>query len=283
MIYYIILFLLPVISMFQSVAQKQYNLKSKQPNAILFSAITSLIALLFFVITSGLKLSFTGALIPYAVVFGVCYAVACVGTVEAVRHGMITLTNMIISCSLVIPTTYGIMRGEQITAVTAVGMGLLMIALVLVNLKFDDKCAFSMKWFIWVMIAMVTNGCCSVSQNMHKVVLGDGYSHEFMIIALSLSTVLLFGYSFLTQKDYKNEFRVCLPYTLLNGSVNAAMNLLIIILIGNIPNIVLYPSFSALSMVMSFLLGFFIYKERFTLYQYIGYVFGMASIVLLNL
>ena len=122
MLSYLILFLLPFISIIQSIAQKQYNLKSKSPNSGLFSAVTSLIALIFFIVTSGFQLSFTVKLIPYALVFGVCYASAWVGTVEAVRHGTITLTNMIISCSLVIPTTYGIVRGETVTPVTVIGM-----------------------------------------------------------------------------------------------------------------------------------------------------------------
>lgn len=283
MFYYLILLVLPFISILQSISQKQYNLKSKQPNAVLFSAITSLIALLFFLITSGFQLSFTVKLVPYALVFGVCYASAWVGTVEAVRHGTITLSNMIISCSLIVPTTYGIIRGETVTAVTVIGMALLFGAIALVNLKFDQKNAFSMKWFVWVMIAFLGNGFCSATQNMHKFHLGDSYSHEFMIIALSAASILLFAYVFLTAKDIRTEMRVCLPYTLLNGTANACLNLLTLILIGNIPNVVLYPTFSALSMIVSFLLGFFAYKERFTRVQYIGYAMGIASIVLLNL
>ncbi|MBR3929664.1 MAG: hypothetical protein IKJ65_11760 [Clostridia bacterium] len=283
MLHYLILFALPFVSIIQSIAQKQYNLKSKNPNAGLFSAVTSLIALFFFVITSGFKLSFTLKLIPYALVFGVCYASAWVGTLEAVRHGTITLTNMIISCSLVIPTAYGIIRGETVTAVTVVGMALLFGSIALVNLKFDQKNAFSVKWFIWVMIAFFGNGLCSASQNMHKIHLGDSYGHEFMIIALICATILLFAYVLLTSKNLKAEIRVCLPYTLLNGTTNACLNLLMLVIIGNLPNIVLYPTFSALSMLFSFLLGFIVYKERFTVYQYVGYAMGVASIVLLNL
>lgn len=283
MLYYLILFLLPFAGILQSVSQKQYNLKSPQPNAGLFSAVTSLIALLFSLITSGFKLEFTPKILPYALVFGVCYASAWVGTVEAVRHGTITLTNIIISCSLVIPTALGIMRGETVTAVTVIGMALLFAAIALVNLKFNQKNTFSVKWFIWVMIAFLGNGLCSAAQNMHKVALGDSYGHEFMIIALSESVILLFAYVFLTTGNVRKEMRVCLPYTLLNGTANACLNLLMIVIIGNLPNIVLYPTYSALSMIASFLLGFIAYKERFTRYQYIGYAMGIASIVLLNL
>ncbi|MBQ1257290.1 MAG: DMT family transporter [Clostridia bacterium] len=283
MIYYVILLLLPFIGVTQSWAQKQYNVKSKTANAGLFSAVTSLIALVFFLLTSLFKLTFTLKLIPYALVFGLCYATAWVGTLKAIQTGTLTLTSMIISCSLVIPTALGILLGEAVTVIKIIGMALLFAAIALVNLKFDEKSKFSLKWFIWVMIAFFTNGMCSASQNLHKIHLGDSYGHEFMIIALTLSTILLFAYTLITSKGLKSEIRVCLPYTLLNGMSNAAMNLLIIVIIGYIPNIVLYPTFSALSMIISFLMGFILFKERFTKYQYIGYGLGMVSIVLLNL
>lgn len=283
MIYYVILLFLPFIGVLQSWTQKQYNLKSKNPNAGLFSSVTSLIALLFFLITSGFRLTFTIKLVPYALVFGLSYATAWVGTLKAIQSGTLTLTSMIISCSLVIPTALGIVLGEAVTAEKVVGMALLFSAIALVNLKFGEKNKFSLKWFAWVMIAFFTNGLCSASQNLHKIRLGDSYGHEFMIIALSISTVLLFAYVFMTSKGLKSELRTCLPYTLLNGTSNAAMNLLIIVIIGYIPNIVLYPTFSALSMIVSFLLGFIVYKERFTKYQYVGYCLGIVSIVLLNL
>lgn len=283
MVYYAILFLLPFIGVTQSWTQKQYNIKSKNPNAGLFSAVTSMIALLFFLFTSGFRLTFTLRLLPYALVFGLCYASAWVGTLQAVRHGTLTLTNMIISCSLVIPTALGIVRGEALTAAKIIGMALLFAAILLVNLKFDQKNKFSLKWFIWVMIAFLTNGLCSASQNAHKIDLGDNYGHEFMIIALGFSTVLLLIYVYMTSKNIRSELRVCLPYTILNGASNAVMNLMIILIIGPLPNIVIYPTFSALSMALAFLMGFVIYKERFTVCQYIGYAMGAASVVLLNL
>jgi drug/metabolite transporter (DMT)-like permease len=283
MIYYVILLLLPFVGVFQSWTQKQYNLKSKNPNAGLFSAVTALIALMFFLLTSGFQLTFTPKLIPYAIVFGLSYAAAWVGTLKAIECGTLTLTGMIISCSLVIPTALGIVLGEAVTTKKVVGMALLLAAIALVNLKFDEKSKFSLKWFIWVMIAFFTNGLCSASQNLHKVRLGDSYGNEFMIIALTLSAILLFAYVFMTSKGLKAEMRVCLPYTLLNGMSNAAMNLLIIVIIGYIPNVVLYPTFSALSMIISFLMGFVLFKERFTKYQYVGYGLGIVSIVLLNL
>jgi len=283
MIYYLLLLCLPVVNCCQSIAQKQYNLKYEKANVILFSAVTSVMALCFFLITSGLKLDFDVRLIPYSLAFAAGYCAGWIGTVLAVRYGLMAISSLIVSCSLIFPTLYGVILGEPVTAKIAAGVAMLLAAMVLVNLKFDKSSRFSWKWFICVMVAFFGNGVCSISQNMQKRALGDSFSHEFMIIALAAASALLLGYAAVTSKDLGGDFRRCLPYSAANGAANGVINFLMLILIGNIPNTILYPTNSALNMIATFLLAFFAYKERFSKMQYAGYVLGIASIVLLNI
>ena len=283
MIYYLLLLCLPVVNCCQSIAQKQYNLKYEKTNVILFSAVTSVMALGFFLITSGLKLEFNAGLIPYSLMFAAGYSSAWVGTVLALRYGLMAISSLIVSCSLIFPTVYGVLLGEPVTAAVIVGMTLLLAAIIMVNLKFDKSAKFTWKWFACVMVAFFGNGLCSISQNMQKRALGDSYSHEFMIIALAAASALLFGYAMLTSKDIRGDFRRCLPYSTANGAANGVINLFMLILIGNIPNTILYPTNSALNMIATFLLAFFAYKERFSKIQYAGYALGIVSIILLNL
>lgn len=250
---------------------------------ILFSAVTSVMALGFFVITSGLRLDFNARMIPYSLAFAAGYSAGWVGMVLAVRYGLMAISSLIVSCSLIFPTVYGILLGELVTAAVIVGMALLLAAIIMVNLKFDKSSRFSWRWFACVMVAFFGNGVCSISQNMQKRALGDSSSHEFMIIALAAASALLFGYAMLTSKDIRGDFRRCLPYSTANGAANAVINLLMLALIGNIPNTILYPTSSALNIAGTFLLAFFAYKERFSKLQYAGYIFGVASIILLNI
>ena len=283
MVYYLLLLILPFISCSQSIAQKQYTQKVSAPNVLLFSSLTSLIALCFFLITSGFDLSFDARLIPYSLGFAVCYAAAWAGTVFAVRCGPLALSTLIISCSLIFPTAYGVLLGDSLTPAIVLGVVCLLAALVLVNLKTGSQEGFSAKWFFCVMVALLGNGICSILQNMHKRVLGDSYAHEFMILALSAAFLLLLLSACATSKGIAKDFKACLPYSAANGAANALTNFLMITLIGNIPNTVLYPSVSALNMLLAFLLSFFVYRERFTKLQYAGYVLGAVSVVLLNI
>ena len=283
MIYYLLLILIPMVSCLQSVAQKQYNLKYTSPNVILFSAVTSVIALIFFVITSGFDLSFDARLVPYSLGFAVCYAAAWVATVLAVRYGLMAISSLIVSCSLIFPTVYGVILGEAVTVRLIIGIALIFAAIVLVNLKFSEKGKFSLKWLACALIAFAGNGVCSIMQNMQKRRLGDSYSHEFMIIALAAASVMLIVYGCIVSKNVLTDIKQCAPYAAANGVANAALNLLMLMIIGNIPNTILYPTNAALGMIFTFLLAFFGYKERFSVPQYIGYGLGIVSIVLLNI
>lgn len=117
-------------------------------------------------------MNFDGRLIPYAMGFGLCYAAAWVGTVMAVRYGLMAISTLIISCALIFPAVYGFLMGDPLTATG---------------------------------------------------------------------------------------------------------------IIGHIPNTILYPTNAALSMIFTFLVSFFFYKERFSMPQYLGYGLGAAAIVLLNI
>ena len=284
MIYYVLLICLPFVSICQSIAQKQYTLKEKQPNVILFSAITAFIALCFFILTSGFDLTFDARLIPYSLVFAAGYCASWIGTVYAVRYGSMALTSLITSFSLILPTGYGILLGEEVTVKLILGVLLLLSAIVLVNLKLNRKDKLSMKWIMFVALSFAGNGTCSIVQNLEKRAMGEAFTHEFMIIGLAAAFVFLIAFAcFKGGKTVVKELKVCLPYGAGNGLSNAMVHFLMMTLIGNIPNTIMYPTSSALGMMVAFLLAFVVYKERFTKPQYAGYVLGVISLILLNI
>ena len=106
----------------QSVAQKNYNTRSKSPDIIAFSALTCLTALVFFVLMSRFQLHFDARVVPYSLGFAVCYAMGFVGAVYAVRYGPVSLTSLVTCLALVFPTVYGIALGEPVSAAMAVGL-----------------------------------------------------------------------------------------------------------------------------------------------------------------
>ncbi len=270
-------------------AQKQYNLKTQTPNAILFSAITAFMALLFFVFTSGFDLQFTAKLVPYSISYALGYSAAYIATVLAVRYGSMAIASLILSFTLIFPTFYGvIVRGDDLGLIQILGFVFLFSAMFLSKSHSTaEGKKVSPKWVICVVIAFLGNGVCSIASNMQvdfvAKPVGLDYKHEFMIIALLVSTVLLLVCGLVSSKNIKTDIISCTKYSSINGICNAAVNLISLTLIGKIPNTVLYPTSSGLGMIVTFIMCFVIYKERFRKRQYLGYGFGVISIILLNL
>ena len=288
MIYYLLLLLMPVISCGQYVSQKQYNLKTQRPNAILFSAFTAFIALLFFVFTSGFNFDFNLRLIPYSVSYAIAYSLAYIGTVLAVRYGPMAIASLILSFTLIFPAFYGvIVRDDELGFIKILGFVFLFFAMLLANFHPNSGQKISTKWIICVAVAFLGNGVCSIATNMQVDFVakpaGADYKHEYMIIALSISTLFLLIYGLVTSKSIKHDITSCAKYATANGVCNALVNLISLTLIGNIPNTVLYPTSSGLGMIVTFIMCFMIYKERFRKRQYVGYVCGVISIILLNI
>ena len=112
----------------QNVFKKQYNIKVNG-GEFTFSLITSLFALAFFLVTTK-GISFTFEIVPYAFSFAVCYAIATVTMVLAVKIGSLALTSLFLSYSLIIPTLNGlIFLGEKAGIFQYLGMASLLISI----------------------------------------------------------------------------------------------------------------------------------------------------------
>lgn len=265
----------------QNIVEKQYNIKVQNGNAILFAGISSLVAMAFFVISSGFKITLECSIIGYSIAFSVAYALTNIGIVQAIRHGSLGITMLIFSYSMIIPTFYGVIAlNEPVTVYTWTGLFLLAVALFLLNFK-NETIKFSLKWVVFTLMAFVGNGMCSTVQKIQQSAFDGAYKHEFMIISLFITGVFLILISF---RGHKSEMTLkMLPFAVCKGLANAIVNLLVMILTGIIPNILLFPLISAGGIVLGFFAAVFMYKEKLSVVQYIGYGIGVASVVILNL
>lgn len=137
----------------------------------------------------------------YALIFGTGFAVAVYFNYQAVRLGPLSLTSLVIAYSLIIPTLSGILfLSEPFRVTSAVGIGLLLISLLLINGRTDKNGApITKKWVIAVLLAFLGNGLCSLMPKLHQAAYPGGYRTEFMTFGMVLVTTV-FLISFLRQK-----------------------------------------------------------------------------------
>ena len=222
--------------------------------------------------------------VPYAICFALAYAVSGVFGVAAVYCGSLSLTSLITSYSLLIPTVYGLVfLHDPIGKGLFPGLILLAVSLFLINRK-SPGAPISLKWIVYVFIAFAGNGLCTIFQKAQQVAFDGAYKNEFMIIALAI-VVLLMGIlvAVKERKDVKTAVSAGWYLAILAGIVNGIVNLFVMVLSGIIPVSIMFPLISAGGIIVTYLVSKFIYKEELTKAQFAGFIIGIASVVFLNL
>ncbi len=268
----------------QTIATKQYNEKNKRPNYLLYTAVSGLFAMGFFWIAAGFRLQLSMEFVPYSIGFAVAYGSCMISLNAAIATGPLSITSLMNSCSLIIPTMYGILfLKEPMKSTSYAGILFLLLAIFLVNVKKEKESRVSLRWGIAVVTLFVANGMCSTVQKMQQVKCGGAYKNEMMIVALGLVVIFCVIVLLFRKTDWREECGKCYKYAPVSGVANGALNLLVMITTAIMPSAVFFPLFSAGSMTVMFVISLVSYREKLTWAQKCGYFAGIVSVILLNL
>ena len=269
----------------QQIASKMYGEKVKG-GTYTFTMGTILVALLFFVITSGGKFVFSSSYIWYSVLFAISTSVTLIFTLLAINEGPLSLSSLITQYSLLIPTAYGLIAlDEPIGASLIIGVIFLMVSLVLINIeKKGEEKKITLKWAIYIFLAFVGNGACSTVQKVQQISCAGQYKNEFMIVAYAMSVLVLALFMLrFERKQCMQDMKQGVGYIIVRGLGLAVVNFLVLVLSNTMPASVMFPIISAGGIVVTFLVALFIYKEKLSLLQNAGLILGIISIVFLNI
>ena len=282
---YLFLAIVCIANPLQNILTKRYNARA-HGGALLFGALSALAACISFIVINR-DPSFSIGQLPYSIGFAVTYCMAVVFSILAIKCGPLATTNLIISCFLFIPTAYGVIfLKEPITLPLVIGLALLVAALVMVNYQKNTETRPSVKWLIFAVLACVGNGLCSTVQKMNGIAYGESGKNMFMIVALAIVSVTLIVLTFASKDERNNlehNFKIGWHIGAVRGVANAVVNALVMLLNTMLPVSVIFPVISATAMVIIFAYSTVVAKEKYTTVQKIGFIFGVVSIVLLNL
>lgn len=282
----LLIFLCTVTLTVQNVFRKQFSLRC-QGGDCFFNTTVSFFALLFFLLTAD-RISFSTEILPYSVGFAAVFALATVCLGLAIKTGSLAITSLIISYSLIIPTLYGfVFLNEKITALKCGGILLLLISLFLVRseTKEEEKSGKpNLKWIIYLVLAFIANGMCSVIQNAQQRKFDGAQNSNFMILALVISTVILLVVSLVLERNtLHNTLKKGIVLSAACGICNGATNYLVMTIIAVVASSVFFPVLSAGGLVLTFVISLVFYREKFIPRQIVGLACGLASLVLLNI
>lgn len=271
-----------------SASQSTLNKINRGGDAIRFNFFKGLSATVLFV--AAFLLSGEDFHLPtllYGAAQGVLLAVANQAGYRALHTGPMALTSMLVNFSLIIPFLVGLICWSERPSVFAyVGFALLLAALICLNLRGksgEDKRP-SLKWFFFVLCTLVANGGCSVITTMHQRAYPSAYEFGYTAWGVLLS-FLIFGVLALAKGKLSSKFRLprCDLYASGAGIANVLASFFTVLLAAQSPATILYPLLSATTMLAALLIGRFLFREKLTVPQLVGFSLGVLSVVLLNL
>lgn len=221
----------------------------------------------------------------FGLMYGTFFSVSMWAGLMALSSGPLALTSTIISFSLIIPCTYGILFcDEKFTLIMAMGFVLLASSFILINYKKGNKKG-SLKWLLFTVCTLISDGCCAVTKKMHQAKFPNMYKEEIMFVALSTVSVVfivIYLIKYAQGKHPKGEKLLNLK-GIVCGLANGGSSYFSLYLVA-VENVsVQAPVLAALTATTSLAVGRIIFKEKLTALQTVGFILGVASIVLLKL
>lgn len=267
----------------QNIFKKMFSRKRGGNGVYTYSLLTALSAMGFFFITSR-DLHWELTLLPYAFLFAVTFGAATIFSTLAISCGPLSLSVLISSFSLMIPTFYGLLfLKEPVSFGLLPGIALLAVSLFLINRRTKDS-PVTLKWLVFVFLSFAGNGLCSVVQKMQQNAFSGDFKNEFMILSLGMVAGIMLTAIIITERKECLKTAATSWYLALGcGIMNGAVNLFVMVLSGLMSVSLMFPLISVGGIIISFIVSKLFYKEKLTKAQYYGFVLGIAAIVFLNL
>ncbi len=264
----------------QSTVFKQCSAKIRSINTYIYTGLVALFSMLFFVAASKGRLEFNAHSAIYSAGFAAAYIMSVLGNAKAIESGPLSLSTLILQCSLIIPTVYGFaILKEDISLPAKIGIVLIFLCLVLVN-PGGKSGRLPARWYVWVILSFIGNGMCSTVQKMQQLKFDGAYKNEFMITALFAVTLVMLILGLINKEGGTKGI---VKYAAVQGASNGALNMLVMILTALLPTAVLFPAVLSGGMIIAFIASVTVFKEKLTLCQYIGYGIGIVSVILCSL
>ena len=201
---------------------------------VTFTAVMVLTVLVFFGFMA-IGEPFSVEILPYSMLFAITYALGTLMYILAIKCGSMGLTALIISYSLMIPTLYGlIFWNEALDKIQIVGIIALCVSLFLVRDEAEpEKKKASAKWLIYMTLAFIGNGFCSVVQRQQQIRFSEKYDMSFMVASLAIASVIMIvSMIVMDRKDMKTALKGGAHYAVLCGVTNGTANLFVILTLG---------------------------------------------------
>lgn len=267
-----------------------YNRKTQNEKGVteLYNLLIMLSVFLCWLILFLIKYSFDWKVVPYSILFSICFTICNFGLINALKSGSVALTSLLLQLSLLGVSVWGIIFWDSaFNAFTIVGMLLVVVSLCLClyNKKNDDKLEINYKWLFFSLLAFIGNAGCSIVQKTQQIAFHGQYGNELMVIASGLSLVFCCIFMlFRRPEKILHIIKSCGVYPTLSGFCNFLLNMFVIFLAtSSLSSSLVYPVIAVGGLILTTVFSAFVFREKMNWMQWTGVVVGVVAVGFLSL
>ncbi len=259
----------------------------KKDTSAFYNFLQMVSVFVFWTLLLACDFSFDIRVLPYAALFALFYSVCNIGIINALKHGPATLTSLFVGLSLLLTTAWGFLFwNAKLTVFIGIGLALVVasVCLCLYTGKKDEK-KVSVKWLVFVIMALVGNAGCSITQRTQQVAFGGVHGNMLMAFATFLSVIVCFTIWLRSDKtDAKAMLKGSWYFPVSAGVCNVLLNIFVMkMALTSLSPSLIYPVIGVGGLMVVTLFSLFGFKEKLKWQQWIGIAFGALATVLLSL
>lgn len=264
-------------------------------NPFLFNSIMMLVWIVILFCMGGIK-GANGTTVLYAFLYGLITCGFIFFKNAALTNGPISITSLIGGSSFIFTTIFNsIYFKDNVKIIQIIGMVVMVIAVLLVNFPQKTGEKTTLKWKILCAIFFVFAGLVGIIFRFHQID-DKAHTNEMMIMASAFATIMLlimYGVSKIIQKAKTSKTELVteeekptakavwaiIAFAVASGIVSCVYNRCNIFLSGAMPTILFSPIFNGALILVSFVAGLVLFKEKATAPKIIGFVLGIIAII----
>lgn len=223
-----------------------------------------------------------------AVAMAALFSLDLFSSLQAVKGGTLILLTMFSTGGLFVPCIVGIfLFDEPMSVFQWLGLAVFFVSVyLLISGSRHAYRGFSVKTFVMLILNLLANGAVMVVQKIFALKVPNGNVSLFSFLSFGLNAIILFAvFCILSIKDKRKP--QLLPKKLyLFGSLLAVaiftINLLVTELARTVESVILFTISSALSIIITSVVGAVFFREKLTLRNICGIALGIGAVLIIN-
>lgn len=252
-----------------------------------FQVLYTLLCGVVFLLVSGFRFPTTAAGLLLTVAFAGCLVASTIGVAQSYLCGPMSLSGVIISCSVVLPVAFGcLVYHEALRAMHFLGIGFLLATFILTGTgSGEGKKEINIRWILWVMLSFLGSGFGAIVLAAYSKLPEVNNNNGFMAMSFFVESAML-GLYVLGGRKGEKKVRVTMPFfglAMLSAVGCFGTNLLIIYLSGVMPASLLHPIYNGVAGIVTTVVSCLAFRERMTWKKALILALGICAVVFLNL